>query len=170
MGRVHAGYHVSYRLSLPRVIFRDADDLSDAGARGTIMNITQLLIKHEGLRLKPYRDTVGKLTIGVGRNLDDVGISREEALMLLANDIAERRIGLRNALPWFEKLSETRQDVLINMSFMGLSKLLKFKKMLGYCAQGNYEQAAVQMGNSKWARQVKGRATELIEIMRTDQS
>lgn len=47
-----------------------------------------MLIRHDGLRLKPYRDTRNKLTIGVGRNLDDVGITREEALMLPNNEIA----------------------------------------------------------------------------------
>lgn len=51
--------------------------------------LREQLERHEGLRLKPYKDTVGKLTIGIGRNLDDKGISRKEAFALLDNDIAE---------------------------------------------------------------------------------
>ena len=71
----------------------------------------EMLIRHEGLRLKPYRDTVGKLTVGVGRNLDDVGITREEALMLLNNDIAEVRREVKRAFPWFTRLNLVRQNV-----------------------------------------------------------
>lgn len=52
--------------------------------------LKDMLIRHEGLKLKPYRDTVGKLTIGAGRNLNDLGISEREAMFLLDNDIMER--------------------------------------------------------------------------------
>jgi len=144
------------------------------------MTIEELLIGHEGIRrlvyddatgkpLKPGMKLVGWPTIGVGRNCANPGVSHEEAILLLQNDIAERQTGLRNALPCFEALSEVRQAVLISMSFMGLAKLLKFKKMLGYLEQGNYEQAAVQMLASKWARDVKRtRANELAQMMRSD--
>ena len=81
------------------------------------MNIADLLIRHEGLRLKPYRDTVGKLTIGVGRNLDDVGITREEALYLLKNDIDNARRELIKTIPRFLDMDKVRQIVLISMTF-----------------------------------------------------
>ncbi len=143
------------------------------------MNIVELLIKHEGIRSQVYDDATGKAlrpgmkligwpTVGVGRNLTNPGLSHEEAMILLRNDIDERENGLRNALPWFHTLSETRQSVLISMSFMGLTKLLNFKRMLGYIQQGNYEQAAVQMLASKWSSQVGGRAKELARMMRED--
>ena len=143
------------------------------------MTITELLVKHEGLKLQVYDDATGKAlkpgmmivgwpTIGVGRNCTNPGVSHKEALLLLDNDIIERQAGLRNALPWWDTLSEVRQAVLISMSFMGLAKLLKFKRMLGYLGQGNYEQAAVQMLASKWASQVKGRSVTLAQMMRSD--
>jgi len=71
------------------------------------------------LRLKPYRDSVGKLTIGVGRNLDDVGISAEEADVLLANDIAKAQAELKQALPW----TANRRDIPMppTISTYGLS-------------------------------------------------
>lgn len=125
------------------------------------------LIRHEGLRLKPYKDIVGKLTIGVGRNLDDVGISKEEAMMLLDNDIRTAAMGLLKALPWIAKLDQPRQQVLINMAFnMGIPTLLTFKNTLQYVEDGDYAMAAENMLHSLWARQVGPRAVELAGIMK----
>jgi len=79
--------------------------------------LTEQLTRHEGLRLKPYADTVGKLTIGVGRNLDDVGITEDEALMMLENDIKIARDELLSHFPAFNSLHDARLDCLINMVF-----------------------------------------------------
>lgn len=125
------------------------------------------LLRHEGLRLKPYRDTVGRLTVGVGRNLDDVGISHEEAMLLLEHDITRARDGCEAAFPWFVGLSPERQAVLVNMAFnLGLGGLIRFRKMLACLETGNYEGAAVEMLDSAWAVQVGKRATELAAQMR----
>lgn len=135
------------------------------------MNISQLksqLVDHEGERLKPYKDSVGKLTIGVGRNLDDVGISKEESDFLLNNDI-QRVIGdLNKALPWWNKLDEVRQLVIADMCFnLGITRLLGFKNTLKAMEEGRYEDAAKGMQDSLWARQVGRRAVKLINMMRT---
>lgn len=123
---------------------------------------------HEGERLKPYRDTVGKLTIGVGRNLDDRGITREESAMLLANDIAAEERELLNALPWVATLDEVRQRVLLDMSFnMGLVGLLGFKRTLATIQAGEYQAAAMMMLDSRWAKQVGRRAERLSRMMAT---
>ena len=53
----------------------------------TVKRLKDMLIRHEGLKLKPYLCTAGKLTIGVGRNIQDRGITYQEAMMLLENDI-----------------------------------------------------------------------------------
>lgn len=126
------------------------------------------IIKHEGLRLKPYRDTVGKLTLGVGRNLDDVGITRGEALHMLDNDIARCMADLDAQLSWWRSLDEARHGVLIEMCFnLGIRGLLGFKNTLRAVQEGRYEDAAHGMMHSKWATQVKGRAVTLARIMRT---
>lgn len=128
------------------------------------------LIRHEGKKLKPYRDTVGKLTIGVGRNLDDVGISEDEVLYLLHSDIYNAKQNLSKWLPWTDKLDRVRNDVLVNMTFnMGIGGLLKFKNMLSFLEQRNYERAAREMLNSKWAIQVGQRGYELSKQMETGQ-
>ena len=123
---------------------------------------------HEGERLKPYRCTAGKLTIGVGRNLEDRGISAEESAMLLANDIAAMERELQHALPWVATLDEVRQRVLVDMAFnLGIVGLLAFKRTLGAIAAGQYQQAATMMLDSKWARQVGQRAERLSRMMAT---
>lgn len=125
------------------------------------------LIRHEGLRLKPYRCTAGKLTIGIGRNLDDTGISEAEARLMLRNDIVAAEHQLKATFPWFTTLDPLRQQILINMAFnLGLPRLRRFRRMLAAVEQGDYQQAAIEMLDSRWARQVKGRADELARWMR----
>lgn len=131
------------------------------------MSIRQQLIHHEGLRLKPYRCSAGKLTIGVGRNLEDVGISREEAMRLLDNDIGRCRGELADSVPAYLRLDETRKNVLIDMCFnLGIAGLLEFENMLAAVEAGDYDKAADEMLNSKWAGQVGKRADTLAEMMR----
>jgi lysozyme len=120
------------------------------------------LKRHEGLRLKPYRCTAGKLTIGYGRNLDDVGISVEEAERLLANDVDMTYNTCIHAFPWFAELSEDRQSVIMNMCFnLGLTKLKGFKNFLKAMEMGAYATAAHEMSDSDWFEQVGSRAVEL---------
>lgn len=126
------------------------------------------LRRHEGLRLKPYRDTVGKLTIGVGRNLDDVGISHDESDVLLANDMARAESDLRRTLPWFDGLDSVRQAALVNMAFnLGMVRLLGFQRALRAMAAEDYTRASAEFLDSKWARQVGQRAVEVAGMIRT---
>lgn len=128
---------------------------------------------HEGERRQPYRDTVGKLTIGIGRNLDDKGLRRDEIEYLLNNDIADARADLDRYLPWWRGLDPVRQRVLIDMSFnMGIGApnrggLLSFVNTLSNIRQGRYAEAADMMLASKWAQQVGRRAVRLATMMRT---
>ena len=132
-----------------------------------LKSIEEQLILHEGMKLKPYRCPAGKLTIGVGRNLEDKGLSKQEALFLLRRDIAEVTNELRK-YPWFETLDMVRQKVLIDMAFnLGINGLLSFKKMLSYLKAGDYEKAADEMVNSRWYGQVGDRAKRLVKMMRT---
>jgi lysozyme len=125
---------------------------------------------HEGERLKPYRCTAGKLTIGVGRNLEDRGITAQEAAYLLGNDITSTQAALLKALPWVGTLDDVRQRVLIDMAFnMGLGTLLTFRRTLAAVQAGQYQQAAAMMLESRWAGQVGQRAKRLSQMMATGQ-
>jgi lysozyme len=127
------------------------------------------LIQDEGIRLKPYQDTVGKTTIGVGRNLDDVGISAMEAYMLLDHDIDRAIIGLVGKFPWFRDQDPVRQAVLVNLCFnMGLKSLSGFVNTLAAFESHNYEAAATGLKKSKWYKQVgASRSSRLIQMTRT---
>lgn len=134
-----------------------------------LMNrIKAQLVRHEGLRLKPYRCTAGKLTIGIGRNLDDRGISQREAYVLLENDIQNCEKQLLDEIPEiYNGLDDVRKSVLLNMCFnLGIKGLLEFKNTLAFIAAGDWERAANGMSASKWAKQVGKRAIELSEMMR----
>lgn len=128
------------------------------------------LVHHEGIRLKPYHDSVGKLTIGVGRNLDDVGITNLEAKVLLENDIERVEAELLAKLPVYAALDDVRQRVLMDMAFnMGVAGVLGFTQMLQAINLRDFGDAAREMLDSKWAKQVGPRAVELAEMMRSGQ-
>lgn len=126
------------------------------------------LVEHEGLRLTPYRCPAGKVTIGVGRNLEDLGISHAEAMHLLDNDINRCTVELdRNVAHW-RTHGEAREVVLANMVFnLGLPRFLRFRKMLAALQERDYQKAADEMLDSLWARQVGNRSRVLAEMMRT---
>lgn len=133
------------------------------------MNIDLLIAeieRDEGRRSYAYRDTTGHLTIGVGRNLDDVGLHDDEIDLMLRNDIRAVSDSLDKYLPWWRSLDEVRQRVLANMCFnLGPLRLVRFQKMLAACRAGDYADAANEMRASLWAAQVGQRAARLAAMM-----
>lgn len=128
--------------------------------------LTQELMRDEGVKLKPYRCTAGKLTIGVGRNIEDNGISNEEAAFMLKADIKNCERDLDILLPGWKDFSDTRQRVLLNMVFnMGRARLSGFKKFLACLKMNDFTGAADQMMDSSWATQVGQRAVRLRDMM-----
>ena len=125
---------------------------------------------HEGIRTHAYLCTDGKITVGVGRNLDEdggLGLSVSEIEFLLANDIQRCRTELET-FSWFDDLDEVRQDALINMCFnLGMTRLLGFKNALARMAEGKYQEAADEFLDSRWATQVGNRALDVAEMIRT---
>ena len=129
-------------------------------------HLKEQLIRHEGLRLKPYRCPAGKLTIGVGRNIEDRGIYKAEAMVMLENDIAGAKADVDMLLEQFGidkwRVNQVREDALTNMAFnLGRQRLSGFKKMFSAIKDGNFDLAAAEMLDSKYARDVGQRAVEL---------
>ena len=129
----------------------------------------QFLLKEEGLVLKPYVDTAGKITIGVGRNLSDVGISRDEALYLFENDFKKALERAENICRDFDidfsSLPDNVKIVLVDMAFNMGNRLKYFRKMFDAIGRQNYKKAKSEMLNSLWAKQTKSRAKELASLM-----
>ena len=133
------------------------------------MDLAQQLTRDEGLRNKPYVDTVGKVTIGVGRNLTDVGLYPDEISYLLQNDIALVQTAL-GAFPWYVALDPVRQAAIDNMAFnIGLHGLLGFPSMIHYLTIPDWYNASQQALQSTWATQVGDRATRIAQQILTGQ-
>ena len=150
--------------------------------------LIDMLTRHEGCVLTVYQDSLGIDTIGIGRNIEHRGISSKELLFLgyydiseiynkgitkgganylLANDIDIVERELSAAHPCVELLSSNRIMVLLNMAFnLGVPRLCKFKKTWDAVHAKEFDVAAEEMLDSRWAEQVKGRATELAELMK----
>jgi len=130
------------------------------------MSVLDDIARHEGFRPRPYKDTEGFLTIGYGINLN-AGITQVEAMLILSYRVQVLQSKLRQRLPFWQRLTIARQDVLINMAYnLGIEGLMGFKTTLRLISEGDYDEAANQMLKSKWARQVGQRAIELSEKMR----
>jgi lysozyme len=125
------------------------------------------LIQDEGFRGVPYTDSEGKVTIAYGRNLTDRPLTPAEGYQLLINVIESTRRELDTRLPWWENLSDVRQQVIANMAYnLGVPRLLGFVKMLAAAKRGDFDTAANEMLNSLWAQQVGDRAVRLAAKMR----
>ena len=126
------------------------------------------LIDHEGLELKPYQCTADKLTIGVGRNIEDRGITEDEARYLLKNDIKIVEDELLEKKPVVAGLDAVRQRVLVDMGFnLGIPTLLKFQNMWAAIEDEDFQTAADEAMDSRWAKQVGRRAERLCQAMAT---
>lgn len=123
-----------------------------------IESVAELLRLHEGYRRHPYKCSAGKATIGIGRNLDDVGIDEDEASYLLGRDIERAYAALRMEPYWLD-LGPVRQAVLIDMVVnLGWTRFQGFRMMRNALGQGDFAEVCRQMVNSHWYSQVGDRA------------
>lgn len=166
----------------------NAHSMKDTKMKYDINTLINKLKLHEGVELYVYKDSLGIDTIGIGRNLEDRGISREElnymdipsieavyehgitnedAMYLAMNDIRIVEEELCRAHPCVYKQDAIRQLILVDMAFnMGVPRLCKFKKMWNAIHEGNYDAASAEMLDSRWATQVGSRATKLADAMK----
>lgn len=112
--------------------------------------VAQLNVE-EGIKLKPYLDTKGILTIGVGHNLQN-GISKNVSDVILSEDIAGVRAFLGN-YAWYTAQADVRKAALVSMAFMGPEKLLHFVSMIHYLTTGDFDKAGDEALNSEWAKE-----------------
>lgn len=129
--------------------------------------LRQELEEDEGRTNKLYRCPAGKLTIGVGHNIEQDGVPDQIVDALLNIDIQDAKTDLDRAFPFWRTLSDARQRALVNMCFnMGIRRLVGFKKMWSALGDDDYERAAKEALNSKWAQQVGSRAVRLADMIR----
>ena len=132
--------------------------------------LLEMLKRHEGVKSHVYRCSAGYETIGVGRNISKsgMGLSEDEVDYLLENDIERIIKELSSEYPWFNTLDDVRKDAMIDISFnLGATRLRGFKKALAAMEVAQYTLAAKEFLDSKWSRDVKGRAHELASMIET---
>ena len=127
--------------------------------------LLEMLKRHEGVEHHIYRCSAGFWTLGAGRNVDPqggLGLSDDEVDYLLQNDIERVIKELSTEYRWFNSLDDVRKDAMIDISFnLGATRLRGFKRALAAMEVADYKTAAKEFLDSKWSRDVKGRATEL---------
>lgn len=130
------------------------------------MTVRDLIKLHEGVKPYPYRCSAGKLSIGVGRNLDDKGLRVDEIEYLLGNDLKEAWDEAAK-YPWFLALSDARKAAILDLQFnLGASTFAKFKKFIAAMALKDYEAAAKELEASAWYGQVGKRAINVINLIK----
>ena len=157
-------YPVAIHSSLVEIIIEDDMD-----------KLIATLKRHEGVKTHAYKDSLGVLTIGCGRNISDserhhgLGISDDEIDFMLQNDIERTIKELSREYPWFNDMEEgARRDAIINLHFnLGRARFAGFKKAIGHMEMGDHDQAALEFLDSRWAKQVKGRAIEVTDMIKT---
>ena len=131
--------------------------------------LIKMLKRHEGTETHAYECSEGKITVGVGRNIDQqggMGLSDDEIDYLLQNDIERVIKELSSEYPWFNSLDDVRKDAIVDISFnLGQTRLRLFKRALAAMEAGDYTEASTEFLDSKWAKQVGGRALELTDMI-----
>tara|TARA_B110000858_G_scaffold111289_1_gene127375 strand:- start:629 stop:1075 length:447 start_codon:yes stop_codon:yes gene_type:complete len=131
----------------------------------TLALTKQIVLEHEGERLKPYTCTAGKLTIGVGRNLTDRGISEDESRFMFTNDL-KQTLEFLSRKPYWDDLIPRRQAALADLAFcVGPSRFDRFTRLNAALLIHDYEKAAVEVLDSKFAEQTGTRAMDLAELL-----
>ena len=160
-------------LSLVTLLFFSLDA---AAMEHDMEKLLETLKRHEGVKHHAYRDSLGVLTIGCGRNISDsrrhhgLGLSDAEIDYMLQNDIERTIKELSSEYPWFNDLEEgARRDAIINMHFnLGRLRFATFKRAIAHMEKANHKEAATEFLHSKWAKQVKGRALEVTDMILTN--
>jgi lysozyme len=133
-----------------------------------LLKLKKQLETHEGRRAKPYLDSLGKWTIGIGHNLSDNGLPNEIIDELYMKDINDAISDLNARLPWWKGLDDVRSRALVDMAFqLGIGKLLGFARALAAIKAGEWETAGDELLESTWAKQTPVRAREIAEMIRT---
>jgi lysozyme len=157
-------YPVSLHSSLVEIIMEE-----------NMEKLIATLKRHEGVKTHAYRDSLGILTIGCGRNINNsskdkgIGISIDEIEYMLQNDIELTIKELSQEYVWFNDMEEgARRDAIINMHFnLGRFRFAGFKKAIAHMENGSYNEAATEFLDSRWAKQVKGRALEVTDMIKS---
>lgn len=123
-------------------------------------------MSNEGVRKYPYRCSAGKLTIGIGRNLEDKGLSNSEVMYLFNNDLQDTQDSAESIFEDFSQYTIEEQTVILDMLFnLGTTRFKTFKKFIRAIKERDLKEAARQIEQSAYFRQVPNRARRNIKML-----
>ena len=129
-------------------------------------DLVDQLKTHEGYRAKTYKCTSDKLTIGIGFMVSELSLDLDICEEILKRKLLQQEDELRSNFDWFDSLPKKAKIVLMDMAYnLGVPTLKKFKLTIGYIKDCKWKDASLEMLDSKWARQVGNRATNLSKMM-----
>lgn len=138
----------------------------DIRTQDFMAKLIEMIKRHEGVKKYVYEDSLGIKTIGVGRNLESMGLTSKEIDFLLMNDLERVITELESNFDWFSDLDNARRDAMIDICFnLGMTRLLTFKKALAAMANEDYAKASFEFMDSRWSEQVGSRAVELCDMI-----
>ena len=131
------------------------------------MSLLDNIKESEGFRSTVYKCTAGHDTIGYGFAIKDLHLTKDDCDMILERKIADLKIRVNNKFPFLADLPEAVQDVVIECCYqLGVSGFSNFKKTIEYLMQKDFENAAIEMLDSRWAKQTPNRAKKLSDIVK----
>ena len=131
------------------------------------MSLLDNIKESEGFRSTVYKCTAGHDTIGYGFAIKDLHLTKDDCDIILERKIAELKIRVNNKFPFLADLPEEVQDVVIECCYqLGVSGFSNFKKTIEYLMQKDFENAAIEMLDSRWAKQTPNRAKKLSDIVK----
>ena len=130
--------------------------------------VRENIIKHEGWKQFPYRCTADKLSIGVGHNIEDRGLSNAAIEFILNEDIETCLMELQGSLSFWDTLPSEVQAALIDLCFnMGISRLMQFRMTIQHLKDGEWDKAAEELLDSRYAAQLPHRAEANADLIRS---
>lgn len=145
-----------------------------APAMGSLDDTKKMIIRHEGMKDMPYKDSLGLWTIGVGHLIGDGKTLPPEynrkftnaEIMKMFDDDFDHHAKAAEKIPGYGKANQGGQGALIDLTFnMGPSWYKKWPNFCKKLAEGDFKGAADELASSKWAQQVKSRAQTIIGLI-----
>lgn len=125
-------------------------------------DLIESIKQHEGFRSKVYDDSLGIPTIGYGFAIKDLELEEDICDMILERKLSILKERIEKKFQWYRYMPQEIKDVVVEMCYqLGVYGFSRFKKTIAYIQNKQWEEASVEMLDSRWAEQTPGRAREM---------
>ena len=118
--------------------------------------------QHEGYVPTVYKDSLGIDTIGYGFAIKDLELDKDICDIILERKLKDLIVKIRSKFQWYSYMPLEIQDIITEMCYqLGVYGFSRFKKTIAYLQNKQWEEASVEMLDSRWAEQTPNRAKEM---------